>query len=183
MVVHRRREGVCLHFLYTAMVLTAAVVGTYAAVSPFWLRGSGNDLGVTMACRNGTCERYGNSAADIPVYEWRGTAGLLIAAMAVNWLVFILAVLTSCVWRSVMMYLQIPLLLVTAIAVIVALFLFGAGLDSHLVKATCNPGADNFNNGSCELGSGLALAFTSMCLLIVSSFTSCCIRPSEDYVA
>ncbi|EGD73508.1 hypothetical protein PTSG_05212 [Salpingoeca rosetta] len=181
-------SDLCLHIVYSFFLLLTAVLGTVAIASPFWLTtpsgltGTSQAIGIVSFCSDkndlDTCERYGDSPKDIPIEYWRGTAGLFVFAMMVTWLCFIFSLFTCCACQGLTRP-QIGLLFLSAICVVIALFLFGAGLkDAGFCGST-----KRFDRGDCDLGYSGGLGVATFVFLIISATISIFVKPAEDQIA
>ncbi|EGD73649.1 hypothetical protein PTSG_05359 [Salpingoeca rosetta] len=176
-----------LYVVYSFFLLLTAVLGTVAIASPFWLTtpsgltGNSKAIGIVSFCYDkndlDTCERYGHSPKDIPIEYWRGTAGLFVFAMMVIWLCFVLFLFTCCAFKGLTRP-QIGLLFLSALCVMIALFLFGAGLkDASFCGST-----KRFDRGDCDLGYAGGLGVATFVFLIISATISIFVKSAEDQI-
>jgi len=187
------------HVVYTVLLVGAAIFSTVAAAFADWVNRTRPDSEPTVQFFEAGPYRYclenrisgqfdcntwggnGGDSQDIPGQFWQACAGLFAFAVALLIISVILTVVTFFKFRE-LHKLQTLFVFISAMVIFIAIFLFGAGLEttrsaqgeaSLEYRISCGPGARRFDSDECSFGAGGALAVTAVVfnlLLAVMSF-------------
>lgn len=177
----------CANIGYSVMLLVTCLTLFVGVATPYWitqdgLSGTFSEVScgpVVAEYKAGSLEgsgRWGDKLSDIPISDWRISAGFLLGAGVILALIFVTSIFTCCCCFGLQRCLK-HLVPIIAICLLIGILFFARGLgDTEFVSSTVashctictNP--DNFDKGSCDYGYSIVVVIAAV---ILSFFSAC----------